>query len=214
MTTLAPVIVDSAPNTVETANRARYRIARRLLPYRFILYVIAFLDLMNIGAAALQMPPDLAFSERVIGTGAGIFFIGYSLLEIPGALIVERWSARKWSARITIYWGLMTVLMAFIHTARQFYAVRFLVGAAEAGFLLIWAVPTLFVSESAAAASIGLINAVGNRGGLVGPMAIGYLASRTHSFCAGLLYLVASLFASGAFMLSIGRGQETRGVAT
>ena len=189
MTTLAPAIVDSVPNTVETANRARHRIARRLLPYLFILYVIAFLDRMNIGAAALQMPHDLGFSEGVIGTGAGIFFIGYSLLEIPGALIVERWSIRKWSARIMISWGLMTVLMAFIHTARQFYAVRFLVGAAEAGFLpgVIWAVPTLFLSKSAAAASIGMINAVGNLGGLVGPMAMGYLASHTHSFCAGLL---------------------------
>src|SRR5438552_13312152 len=106
-----------------------------MLPFLFLLYVIAFLDRMNVGAAALQMPHDLGFSDHVIGLGAGIFFLGYFLLEIPGALIVERWSARKWIARIMISWGLMTVLMAFIHTARQFYLVRFLVGAAEAGFL-------------------------------------------------------------------------------
>ena len=418
----------------EVARRARHRTARRLLPFLFLLYVVAFLDRMNVGTAALQMPHDLGFSEGVIGLGAGIFFLGYFLLEIPGALIVERWSARKWIARIMISWGLMTALMAFIRTAHQFYLVRFLVGAAEAGFLpgvivylthwfryqdrakavaffyaanplsyvigsplaglllglswlgmrgwrwlfiiegipavllglitiwyltdwpeqatwlpedekswiiselqrekenkrrrhsyrvwealrnrdvilltlcyfcamtgsygiafwlptilkrlsgqsdlrvtllaalpyvaafitqqvngwhsdrtqerrwhaalpvvvcgfalvlavlsrsnltlcvsffvvaggafygfqpVFWSVPTQFLSESAAAASIGLINSVGNLGGFVGPLVMGYLASRTHSFSAGLLYLVASLFASGALMLAVGRG--------
>ena len=80
----------------DIAQRARHRIARRLLPFLFLLYVIAFLDRMNVGAAALQMPHDLGFSEGVIGLGAGIFFLGYFLLEIPGALIVERWGARRW----------------------------------------------------------------------------------------------------------------------
>lgn len=110
------------------------RIARRLLPFLFVLYVVAFLDRMNIGAAALQMPHDLGLSDRAIGLGAGIFFFGYFLLEIPGALIAERWSARRWIARIMISWGILTVLLAFIHSARQFYVIRFLVGAAEAGF--------------------------------------------------------------------------------
>jgi sugar phosphate permease len=119
----------------ETANRARRRIGRRLLPFLFVLYVIAFLDRMNVGAAALQMPHDLGFGANVIGLGAGMFFIGYLLLEIPGALIVERWSARRWIARIMISWGILTALMAFIHTSHQFYLIRFLVGAAEAGFL-------------------------------------------------------------------------------
>src|SRR5437660_5516723 len=125
----------AAPAAVnEVAQRARHRIALRLLPFLFLLYVIAFLDRMNVGAAALQMPHDLGFSPSVIGFGAGIFFLGYFLLEIPGALIVERWGARRWIARIMISWGLITVLMAFIHTERQFYLVRFFVGAAEAGF--------------------------------------------------------------------------------
>src|SRR5437899_4199387 len=418
---------------LEVASRARHRIARRLLPFLFLLYVIAFLDRMNVGAAALQMPHDLGFSEGVIGIGAGVFFLSYFLLEVPGALIAERWSARRWIARIMISWGLVTALMAFIHTSRQFYVIRFLVGAAEAGFLpgvivylthwfryqdrakavaffyaanplsyvigsplaglllglscivigwwrwlffieaipavvfgivtiwylsdwphqaewlpdeerswittelqrekeaknrrrsfrmwealrhrdvilltvcyfcamtgsygiafwlptilkrlsgqsdlkvtllaalpyiaafvtqqvngwhsdrtrerrwhaaipvfvcglalafavlyssnlpmsvglfvvaggafygfqpVFWAVPTLFLSESAAAASIGLINAVGNLGGFVGPMVIGYLANRTHSFSSGLLYLVVSLFVSGSLMLAVGR---------
>src|SRR5260221_9733797 len=430
MTTIAGhtktvVTSDARPDVAE---RARHRIARRLLPFLFLLYVIAFLDRMNVGAAALQMPHDLGFSEGVIGMGAGIFFLGYFLLEIPGALIVERWSARRWIARIMISWGVMTVFMAFIHTSREFYVVRFLVGAAEAGFLpgvivfltywfryqdrakavaffyaakplsyvigsplaglllglswlglrgwrwlfviegipaivvgvitiwyltdwpkeahwlpddekswitaelqrekeaknrrrsykvwealrhrdvllltgcyfcamtgsygiafwlptilkrlsgasdlkvtllaalpyiaafitqqvngwhsdrtrerrwhaaipvfvcglalalavgfrsnltlslgcfflaggafygfqpVFWAVPTLFLSESAAAASIGLINAVGNLGGFVGPMVMGYLAHRTHSFSAGLLYLLASLFVAGGLV--------------
>src|ERR1700730_6533817 len=435
MTTIADdtkTVVPSGPES-DIAARARRRIARRLLPFLFLLYVIAFLDRMNVGAAALQMPHDLGFSEGVIGMGAGIFFLGYFLLEMRGALIRERWSARRWIARIMISWGVVTVFMAFIHTSRQFYVVRFLVGAAEAGFLpgvivylthwfryqdrakavaffyaanplsymigsplaglllclswlgmrgwrwlfiiegipavifgvitiwyltdwpeqakwlraderewittelqrekqakhnrrsyrvwealrhrdvilltgsyfcamtgsygiafwlptilkrlsgksdlkvtllaalpyvaafitqqvngwhsdrtgerrwhaaiplfvcgialslavaysakpmvsiglfvlvggafygfqpVFWAVPTMFLSESAAAASIGLINSVGNLGGFVGPMVMGYLAHRTHSFSAGLLYLVASLFVSGGLMLVVGR---------
>ena len=426
----------------EVGARARRRIARRLLPFLFVLYVIAFLDRMNIGAAALQMPADLGFSPSVIGFGAGIFFLGYFLLEIPGALIVERWSARRWIARIMISWGIVTMLMAFIHTPRQFYWVRFLVGAAEAGFLpgvivyvthwfryqdrakavavfyaanplsyvigsplaglllglswlgmrgwrwlfiiegipavvfgvitifyltdwpeqarwlpederswiteqlrrekeakkrvrsfsvwgalrnrdvllltlcyfcamtgsygiafwlptivkrlsgqsdmnvtllaampyiagfvtqqlngwhsdrtgerrwhaalpvilcgaplslaviyssrpaisialfvlvgacfygfqpCFWAVPTLFLSESAAAASIGLINSVGNLGGFAGPFVIGYLANRTHSFAPGLWYLVISLFVSGALMLAVGVTKNRAGSKT
>ncbi len=112
----------------------RRKVATRLLPYLFFIYVIAWLDRMNISAAALEMPHDLGFSPEVIGLGSGIFFLGYLTLEIPGALIVERWSARKWIARIMVSWGAVTVWMAFIHTAHQFYLVRFLLGVAEAGF--------------------------------------------------------------------------------
>ena len=118
----------------DVAQRARHRSARRLLPFLLVLYVIAFLDRMNIGAAALQMPHDLGFSPAVIGFGAGIFFFGYFLLGFPGALVAERWSARKLMGCIMIAWGCVTVFMAFIHTATQFYVVRFLVGATESGF--------------------------------------------------------------------------------
>jgi ACS family tartrate transporter-like MFS transporter len=126
--------MDVTPTDPTAAQSARKRIAWRLLPFLFLLYVIAFLDRMNVSAAALQMPGDLGFNDKVVGLGAGMFFIGYVVLEIPGALIAERWSARRWIARIMISWGMITVLMAFIYTARQFYFVRFLVGAAEAGF--------------------------------------------------------------------------------
>jgi ACS family tartrate transporter-like MFS transporter len=118
----------------QVAERARRRIARRIMPYLFILYIIAYLDRVNVSYAKLEMNSDLHFSEQVYGVGAGIFFIGYFLLEIPGTLLVENWSARKWIARIMISWGILAVLMGFIHTETQFYWVRFLLGAAEAGF--------------------------------------------------------------------------------
>jgi MFS transporter, ACS family, tartrate transporter len=116
------------------AHRARRRIMRHILPYLFCLYVIAFLDRVNVGYAALEMTKDLGFTAEVYGFGAGIFFIGYFLLEIPGSLLVELWSARGWIARIMISWGVLAIFMGFINTARQFYWVRFLLGAAEAGF--------------------------------------------------------------------------------
>jgi MFS transporter, ACS family, tartrate transporter len=118
----------------DVGQRARRRTGRRLLPFLFILYVVAILDRVNVAYAALQMSHDLHFSDRVFGLGAGIFFFGYLLLEIPGALIVERWSARRWIARILISWGLITVLIACVNTAREFYVARFFLGAAEAGF--------------------------------------------------------------------------------
>src|SRR5271169_3381288 len=124
----------SLPPALAIGHDARRRIAFRLLPFLWFLYVIAFLDRVNVAYAALEMSHDLGFSDRVFGLGAGIFFIGYVLLEIPGALIVERWSARLWLARIMITWGIITVFVGFVHTSHQFYIVRFLLGAAEAGF--------------------------------------------------------------------------------
>ena len=110
------------------------KIAVRLLPFLFLLYIVAFLDRVNVSFAGLEMARDLNFSDQVFGLGAGIFFIGYVVFEIPGALLVERWSARKVIARILITWGMVTVLVAMVRTPGQFYAARFLLGAAEAGF--------------------------------------------------------------------------------
>jgi MFS transporter, ACS family, tartrate transporter len=118
----------------DVANQARRRVALRLLPYLAILYIIAFLDRTNISTAALQMPHDLGFDDRVLGLGSGIFFAGYFLLEIPGAVIVEKWGARRWLSRIMVTWGIVSVCMAFVHTEHQFYTLRFLLGLAEAGF--------------------------------------------------------------------------------
>ena len=117
--------------TDKLTRRARHWIALRLLPYVFLLYVIAYLDRTNLATAALQMPRDLGFDDRIIGFGAGISALGYVILEIPGTLIVECWSARRWITRIMISWGLVTMAMAFVRTPHQFYAVRFLLGLAR-----------------------------------------------------------------------------------
>lgn len=124
------------------AERARRRITRRLLPYLLLLYLIAYIDRTNVGVAKLQMQHELGLTDAIIGFGAGIFFLGYFLLEIPGTLIVERWSARKWIARIMVSWGIVATLMGFIgmgplnfiSAEQQFYSLRFILGLAEAGF--------------------------------------------------------------------------------
>ena len=128
---------ESQPVNAEISDvglRARRRIALRLLPFVFVMYVVCFLDRVNVSFANLRMSADLGFSDRAYGLGVGIFFLGYVLFEVPGSLIVERWSARKWLARIMISWGLATVFTGFVHTAGQFYAARFLLGVAEASF--------------------------------------------------------------------------------
>lgn len=132
----------SSADTAQIAERTRQRVTRRLLPYLLLLYLIAYIDRTNISIAKLQMLGDLGFDDGIIGFGAGIFFLGYFLLEIPGTLIVERWSARKWIARIMISWGLVATLMGFIGMGplnivspkTQFYSLRFILGLAEAGF--------------------------------------------------------------------------------
>jgi len=118
----------------EVGVRARRRVAYRLLPLVFLIYVVNYIDRVNVSFANLRMGADLGFSDRVYGLGVGVFYLGYVLLEIPGAIIVERWSAGKWIARIMISWGLLTILTAFVHSAGQFYAARFLLGLAEASF--------------------------------------------------------------------------------
>jgi len=114
--------------------RARRRVAYRLLPFVFLLYIINYIDRVNVSFANLRMSADLGFSDRVYGLGVSMFYVTYVLFEIPGAIIVERWSARKWIARIMISWGIITILTGFVHTAGQFYAARFFLGAAESSF--------------------------------------------------------------------------------
>jgi ACS family tartrate transporter-like MFS transporter len=121
--------------TTELVQATAVRKAKiKILPFIFLLYINAYLDRVNVSFAALNMTKDLNFTSDVFGFGSGIFFLGYFLLEIPGTWIVERWSARKWMARIMISWGILTIFMGFISTARQFYIIRFLIGLAEAGF--------------------------------------------------------------------------------
>ena len=107
----------------------------RLIPFLLLLYIIAWLDRVNVGFAALQMNQDLGFSASVYGLGAGIFFIGYALCEIPSNLILVRVGARRWIARIMVTWGALAVAMMWVRSPMSFYVVRFLLGVAEAGFL-------------------------------------------------------------------------------
>src|SRR5436309_11065962 len=118
----------------DAGESARSRIAWRLLPFLFLLYVANYLDRTNIAYATLGMKGELGLTDSVFGTASGIFFIGYFALQIPGALIVERWSARWLLALTLITWGGLTTLTAFVHSAHQLYGARFLLGAAEAGF--------------------------------------------------------------------------------
>lgn len=114
----------TGPCIPEVAIRARRRIASRLLPFVFFLYVIAYIDRVNVSFANLKMSADLGFSDRVYGLGVGVFYVSYILLEIPGAIIAERWSPRKWIARIMISWGVVTILTGFIQNTGQFYTAR------------------------------------------------------------------------------------------
>ena len=108
--------------------------ARRLLPFLCLCYMVNFLDRVNVGFAALAMNEDLGFSPSVFGAGAGIFFAGYILFEIPSNLALQKFGARIWIARIMIRWGLVASAMALVHNEASFYALRLLLGIAEAGF--------------------------------------------------------------------------------
>ncbi len=126
----------TAPEAPRDAlDRARGKAYRRLLPILFACYVVAYIDRNNLSIAIETMKKDLpAFDNDVLGTGAGVFFLGYFLLEIPGTLLVEKWSARKWISRIMISWGIVAACTAAVRTPWQFYGVRFVLGLAEAGF--------------------------------------------------------------------------------
>jgi MFS transporter, ACS family, tartrate transporter len=115
-------------------DRTRHQTALRLLPFLFVLYIVNYLDRTSVAYAAIGMSRDLGFSDRVFGLGAGIFFISYVALQIPGALLVERWSARRMICATMIAWGSLTALTALVHTPGQLYFARFVLGAAEAGF--------------------------------------------------------------------------------
>jgi ACS family tartrate transporter-like MFS transporter len=122
------------PMSAELETRVLRKITLRIVPFVMLLYFIAFIDRVNIGFAALTMNKDLGFSPTVFGFGAGIFFLGYFLFEVPSNLILDKVGARIWIARVMITWGLISGAMAFVQGSTSFYALRFLLGAAEAGF--------------------------------------------------------------------------------
>ncbi|MDC6132695.1 MFS transporter, partial [Burkholderia gladioli] len=129
--TATPAAAQAGPAELDATYK---KVFWRIVPFLMLCYVVAYLDRVNVGFAKLQMSQDLAFSETVFGLGAGIFFVGYFLFELPSNLLMHRIGAKIWIARIMITWGLLSAAFAFVRTPTQFYVLRFLLGLAEAGF--------------------------------------------------------------------------------
>jgi D-galactonate transporter len=199
----------TSPNLGTNANelKATYaKIAWRLIPFLVFLFILAWLDRVNVGFAKLHMLQDLQFSEAVYGLGAGIFFIGYFLFEVPSNLLLEKIGARKTLARITILWGAASIAMAYVTTPTQFYIMRFLLGVFEAGFfpgvvlyLTYWfpaeyraRVNGLFMTSFALAGVVG-----GPLAGLIlnGMQGVGHLANWQWLFIIeGIPSVIAGMF--------------------
>jgi ACS family tartrate transporter-like MFS transporter len=132
---MPPTAEPSPSGSVAVDPRAlRRKLMWRIVPLVFVLYLVAYLDRANVAFVETEMRKGLDFSSSVFGIGVGVFFVGYLLLEIPGALLVEHWSARKWFARILLTWGLCSMGLALVRSPWEFYLARFLLGLAEAGF--------------------------------------------------------------------------------
>lgn len=129
---LTPPLVDRDDAVLERTTMRR--VSQRLLPFLFLLFIVCYIDRVNVAFAALQMNQALGFSGAVYGFGVGIFFVGYCLLEIPSNLALARVGARRWIARITISWGVISAALMFVRGPASFYTLRFLLGVAEAGY--------------------------------------------------------------------------------
>ncbi|PYK62492.1 MAG: MFS transporter, partial [Verrucomicrobia bacterium] len=148
------------------------KVTWRLIPFLFVLYVIAWLVLVNVGFAGLQMNTDLGFSSTVFGFGSGIFFLGYCLFEIPSNIILERVGARLWISRIMVTWGLISASLMFVRTPAVFYLLRFLLGIAEAGFFpgVIYYLSLWYPTAHRARAIAAFMTAVPVTGLIGGPL--------------------------------------------
>jgi MFS family permease len=155
------------------AEDAVYRkVARRLIPFLFVCYLVAQVDRMNIGFAKLTMLGDLGLSEVVYGIGAGAFFVGYVLFEVPSNLILHRVGAHLWIGRIMITWGLLAAATMFVTSAKSFYLVRFLLGVAEAGFFpgVIYYLTSWFTAAQRTRMTALFMTAIAVSGVVVGPV--------------------------------------------
>ena len=124
----------AAARAPDVASVTLRKVTLRLIPFLFVLYIVAWLDRVNVGFAGLQMNFDLGFSAAAFGFGSGVFFLGYCLFEVPSNLVLHRVGARRWISRIMISWGAISAATMFVRTTPTFYVLRFLLGAAEAGF--------------------------------------------------------------------------------
>ena len=165
--------------TIET--EALSRLSWRLLPFLFLLYIVAYLDRINVGFAALQMQEQLKFSDRMYGLGAGMFFAGYFLFQVPSNLVLHRVGARRWIAMLMIVWGVISSSMATVETPRGFYILRFLLGSAEAGFFpgMILYLKSWF-PETARARAVALFMTAGPLSGVLGGPLSGALLGLHH----------------------------------
>src|SRR6266850_5408969 len=156
----------------DLARTTMRRVSLRLLPFLCILYICNFLDRTNVAIAALQMNRDLHFSATAYGFGAGIFSLGYALFEVPSNLILARVGARRWIARIMITWGLIAAGMMFVRGPISFYALRFVLGIAEAGFFpgIIFYLSGWFPAEARARAIARFMTAIPVSGMIGGPI--------------------------------------------
>jgi D-galactonate transporter len=173
-----------AGSQIDLEGDAIYRkIARRILPVLFICYIVAYLDRVNVGFAKLQMMGDLKFSDSVYGLGAGIFFLGYFLFEVPSNIILHRVGARIWICRVMVTWGIVSGCTALVRTPGEFYTVRFLLGVAEGGFfpgMLLYF--TYWFPSHRRARIMALLMAGNPVSGIVGGPLSGYIL---HHFPAG-----------------------------
>lgn len=131
---MSTIPANAAQLTADLKRRTLRKLFLRLLPFLFLVYIVNYLDRINVGFAALQMQSQLGLSDRVYGLGAGIFFAGYFLFQLPSNLLITRVGARRLICAIMVAWGLISCCMIFVHTAHGFYGLRFLLGIAEAGF--------------------------------------------------------------------------------
>jgi len=164
-------------DTSKTFEESTYRkVSWRLLPFLLLCYVVAYLDRVNVGFAKLQMLADLNFSETMYGLGAGIFFLGYFIFEVPSNVILHKVGARVWIARIMITWGVISAAMMFVTTPTMFYVMRFLLGAAEAGFFpgIILYLTYWYPAERRGRVTATFMTAVALSGVIGGPLS-GYI---------------------------------------
>jgi ACS family tartrate transporter-like MFS transporter len=164
--------VFTKPDNHELSVMTLRKVTWRLIPFLFLLYVIAWLDRVNVGFAGLEMNADLGFSSTVFGVGSGIFFLGYCLFEIPSNIVLERVGARLWIARIMVTWGLISAGLMFVRTPPLFYLLRFLLGAAEAGFFpgVIYYLSLWYPTAHRARAIAAFMTAVPVTGLIGGPL--------------------------------------------
>jgi MFS transporter, ACS family, tartrate transporter len=180
---------ENRQHPIETAVLSR--LTWRLIPFLFLLYIVAYLDRINVGFAALQMQEQLKFSDRVYGLGAGMFFAGYFLFQVPSNLVLHRVGARRWIALLMIVWGVISSSMAAVATPKGFYILRFLLGSAEAGFFpgMILYLKSWF-PEAARARAVALFMTAGPLSGVLGgPISGALLSFRLRGGLAGWQWL-------------------------